>query len=63
MGNVRNMTPKQYKSHRERLKLSHADLGKRLGIGRVTSWKYESDRLPIPMVVGLAVASLKVKKK
>lgn len=57
------MTPKQYKSHRERLRLSHAGLAERLGIGRVTSWKYENERLEIPIFIGLAVASLKVKKK
>lgn len=56
------MTFEQYAKQRKRLKESHASLAARLGITRATSWKYENDGLAIPVAVGLALKSLKVKK-
>jgi hypothetical protein len=57
------MTKDEYAKHRRRLKDSHAELSPRLGVTRVTSWKYETGALPVPLAIGFMLKSLKVRKK
>lgn len=50
------MTPRQYARARKRLDLSHAEMGERLGVSEITSWRYERGATSIPGPVEKLVA-------
>lgn len=52
------MTPAQLRERRDKLGLTQAELAQRLAVNRVTLARWETDALPIPPYLALALDAI-----
>lgn len=52
------MEPDELKKRRAALGLNQTELAALLGINHMTVWRYENEKLPIPVMVDLALQTI-----